>query len=326
MIRRRHLIAYSCAMISLLVWQLLFYLKAFSGLSDFHSDLVYTLGSQVLCMGLIPAAVLLIVGKGNFTANRKLLRYQPPRDKKACLLICVAVMLLITPFTMVFNALTNLFFRVIGYKRVYPVGTIYLGVGDFFLMLFFSALLPAVFEEFCHRGILLSGLEDHGSEYSAVILSGVFFGLMHANPAQFVYAVFGGMLFAVLVIKTNSILPAICAHFANNAVATFLDYSTQRGTAFGRFYDKITSGASILSFGVTVLVLALSVYAVIKLMQYAARKAPKPIVQRKLLGTVTLDGYVKNGKPTLCDNACLIALAVAEGLLTAILLIWGVAR
>jgi len=327
MIRRtRHLIAYASAMVALMIWQLIFYTKAFDTLSEFDLDVVYTLVSQILCMGVIPLVVLTILSNGNLSANFRIMRYKPPRDAKSCALVCIGLMLLITPFTMVFNALTNLFFQIIGYKRSHPVGTIYGGVGDFFLMLFLTAVLPAVFEEFSHRGVLLSGLENRGSEMSAVILSALMFGLMHGNPAQIVYAFFGGLVFGVVAVKTDSILPAMCGHFANNAVSVILDYSTQKETALGAFYERMTSSDSVLSLGLTVLILGLSVYGMILLLQYAARKAPKPISERKLFGVVTLDVYQADGKAMLKDNAFLIAVMVSESVLVFGLLLWGIAK
>ena len=325
-LRSRHLVAYASAMLALMILQLIFGIGVFATASDFDYDIIYTLLSQVLCMGVIPFVVLSVLSKGRFADNFRIMRYKAPRDKRSCLLICLALMILITPFTMVFNALTNLFFNIIGYKRIHPVGTVYLGIGDLFLMIFFTAVLPAIFEEFCHRGILMSGLENRGSELSAVLLSALLFSLMHENPPQLLYAFFGGLVFGVVVIKTDSIIPAMCAHFANNAVAVLLEYSEQRETWFGRLYDKLLSTDSILSFGVLLLLLSLSLFAIIRLLQYAARKAPKPISERKLLGVVTLDGYRPDGKATLKDNAFLIAVIVSESLLAFSLLVWGVVR
>lgn len=325
-LRVRHLLAYATAMIALMVWQMIFTATPFSTLSDFNMDAVYTLVSQIVCMGILPFVVLTVASKGNIAGNFRLMRYKEPRDAKTCLFVSLGLMLLITPFTMVFNALTNLLFSIIGYKRGFPVGTIYSGPGDFFLMLALTALLPAVFEEFSHRGVLLSGLEHRGSEMSAVILSAVMFGLMHANPAQMIYATFGGLVFAVAVVKTDSIIPAMCAHFANNAVSVILDYSTQKQNALGVWFDRMTGSTSVLSLGVTFLVLGLSLFGIVRLLQYAARKAPKPISEKKLLGIVTLDVYRQDGKATLRDNAILYALIIAESFLLFGLLIWGILK
>ena len=325
-VRSKHLIAYASAMFALMVWQLVFYTPPFGRLSDFNVDVVYTIVSQILCMGIVPLVVLLILNKGKAAPTFERMRYKAPRDGKSCFLICIALIFLITPFTMVFNALTNLLFSILGYRRSYPIGTVYLGIGDFFLMLLLTGILPAVFEEFSHRGVLLSGLENRGSEMSAVILSSVMFGLMHGNPAQMIYATFGGLVFGVVVVKTDSIIPAMCAHFGNNAVSVILDYSTQKQTTFGVWYERLTSSASILSIGFTFLVLGLSVFAMVKLLQYAATKAPKPISEGKLLGVVTLDEYYPDGKATLKDNIALYPVMIAESALMLFLLVWGIVR
>ena len=323
--RAKHLIAYASAMLALLLWQLFFYGNLLH-LSDYHQDIVYTLVSQILCMGIVPFVVLLILRKGQVGETMTFMRYKKPRDVKACILISLGMMLLITPFTMAFNALTVLLFRIVGYKRSISIGTIYLSGGDFALMLLMTAVLPALFEEFSHRGVLLSGLQDHGTEMSAVIISAVMFGLMHTNPGQMIFATIGGLVFGVAVVKCDSIIPAMCAHFANNAISVILDYSTQKGTAFGVWYDRVTGGGTVLGVGVTFAILALSLYGMVRLLQYAARKAPKPVSEGKLLGLVTLDTYAPDGKATLKDNAFLIATAIAEGAFLVFLFLWGIVK
>jgi len=324
--RIRHLIAYAAAMIGLMIWQILFAsVPALMRLSEFHSDVVYSLVSQIVCMGILPLVVLLALGGSNAKDSFRTMRYKPPRDGKSCLLICLGLMLLITPFTMAFNALTSLIFTVFGYKRAYGVGMIYLGAGDLFAMFAITAILPAIFEEFTHRGLLLSGLEYRGSERTAILLSAVLFGLMHTNPAQMIYATFGGILFAYVVIKTDSIIPAMCAHFANNAISVLLDYSSQTQNALGVWYDRMT-GTSLLNVGVTFAVLALSLFGVVRLMQYAARKSPKPVSEGKLFGLVTVDLYNPEGKPTLKDNAVLYAVMVSESALLVGLFLWGILK
>jgi len=325
-VRSRHLVAYASAMIFLMLWQMLFSSAALQRISDYGQDIIYTLVSQIFCMGILPFTILLILNRGKVAEPMKSMRYKVPRNGRVCFLVSIGMVLLITPFTMAFSAITNLFFRVVGYKRSQYVGTIYLGVGDLWLALLLTAILPAIFEEFSHRGLLLSGLQNRGSEMSAVILSAVMFGLMHMNPGQMVFAVFGGLVFGVAVVKCDSIIPAMCAHFGNNAISVILDYSRQRQTALGVWYDRLTSSASLLSVGLTFAVLALSIYGMVRLMQYAARKAPKPISEGKLLGFVTLDIYSPDGKATLKDNALLYATMIAEGALLAFLLIWGIIR
>lgn len=325
-VRFRHTIAYAASMIALMLLQTTLYFEPFARFSDFGADVFYTLVSQILCMGVVPFVILIALNKGSAKELFVRMRYKAPRDAKACLLISLGMMLLITPYTMAFNALSNLLFRIIGYKKGLPIGTVYLGIGDFWLAVLMTAVLPAVFEEFTNRGVLLSGLQSRGSEYSAVVVSAVMFGLMHQNPSQMIFAVFGGLAFGVAAVKCDSIIPAMCAHFGNNIVAVILDYSTQKETAFGVWYEKLFSSNSILSIAVVFFILGISLYGMVKLLQYAARKAPKPVSEKKLLGLITLDAYSPEGKATLKDNAFLYATAVAEGAFVLILLLWGILK
>ena len=78
------------------------------------------------------------------------------------------------------------------------------------------AVLPAIFEETLFRGILLNGLQDFPVWASALLCGGVF-SLFHQNPAQTLYQFFCGVAFALIAIRSGSILPTVVAHFLNNA-------------------------------------------------------------------------------------------------------------
>ena len=325
-LRSRHTIAYAAAMLALMILQICFCTAPFQRLSDYDATIVYTLISQIFCMGILPFSVLLLLNQGKAADSLRTMRYKAPRDGKVCLLLSLGMVALIVPFTMAFNALTNLFFQIAGYKRSHPVGTIYGGAGDFVVMLMITAVLPAVFEEFSHRGVLLSGLESRGSEKSAVILSAVMFGLMHTNPQQMIYATFGGLVFGYAVVKCDSMIPAMCAHFGNNAISVILDYATQKETPFGVWYDKVTSSGTVLSIGLTFAALGFALYGMVVLLQYAERKAPRPVTEGKLLGILPVDTYLPDGKATLKDNAFLLATMIAESVCLLVLFFWGIAR
>src|SRR3989442_5390787 len=85
--------------------------------------------------------------------------------------------------------------------------------------LFLIGLLPAVCEELAFRGFILSGLLRRMSVPTAVILSGFLFGFFHMNPQQLLNATALGMILGVLATRSGSLLPGICFHFANNALA-----------------------------------------------------------------------------------------------------------
>lgn len=85
--------------------------------------------------------------------------------------------------------------------------------------LFFS-LINAVLEEILWRGILLSSLKEYISTFYAVFITSIGFGLLHLSIGiplvMSLLFSFGGLFYAFIVLKTNSIYPAIVFHFVIN--------------------------------------------------------------------------------------------------------------
>ena len=86
------------------------------------------------------------------------------------------------------------------------------------------AVLPAVFEETLFRGIQVGSMQQSGWGTCAIVfISGAMFSLFHGNPAQTIYQFICGAIYALLAVRSGSILPTMLAHFANNAVILCLD-------------------------------------------------------------------------------------------------------
>lgn len=83
------------------------------------------------------------------------------------------------------------------------------------------AVLPAIFEEVVFRGLLLKGMRSFGTA-GAVLLSGALFALYHQNPAQTLYQFCCGAAFALVAVRSGSILPTVFSHFLNNAAIILL--------------------------------------------------------------------------------------------------------
>ncbi len=83
------------------------------------------------------------------------------------------------------------------------------------------AILPAIFEEIMFRGILLGGLKNFG-KVGAILLCGALFSLYHQNPAQTLYQFCCGVAFALIAVRSGSVLPTMLAHFFNNAFILLL--------------------------------------------------------------------------------------------------------
>ena len=73
-------------------------------------------------------------------------------------------------------------------------------------------------EELVFRGIIQSRLERAMPAWIAVVLQAALFGLIHGTPVQIGYAFVMGLLFGYIRHCTGSILPAIAAHAAFNAM------------------------------------------------------------------------------------------------------------
>lgn len=77
------------------------------------------------------------------------------------------------------------------------------------------ALIPAFCEEFLFRGLVLPQLLPYGKTV-AVIGSALLFGLMHANPAQMLYATVAGIVLGLVAIESGSIWAGVLIHLFNN--------------------------------------------------------------------------------------------------------------
>lgn len=91
------------------------------------------------------------------------------------------------------------------------------------LNLLLLAVLPALVEEYVFRGLIFLGYKKR-NPLKAVLLSAVLFGFMHLNINQFSYAFVLGIVLALLVYATGSIIPGILVHFTINSYSVVVSY------------------------------------------------------------------------------------------------------
>lgn len=82
------------------------------------------------------------------------------------------------------------------------------------------AVLPAVCEEFVFRGILCHEYE-RGGVLRAVVVSSVFFALLHFNVVGLPVYLFSGAILALTLYATRSLFGAMLAHFLYNIFGLF---------------------------------------------------------------------------------------------------------
>jgi membrane protease YdiL (CAAX protease family) len=91
------------------------------------------------------------------------------------------------------------------------------------LAVFFTiAVILPIGEEFLFRGLILHAFLSRYRTRMAIISSAILFGLMHGNPWQFVTGVSMGIFFAWCLVRSQSLVPCLYAHFANNAIVLML--------------------------------------------------------------------------------------------------------
>lgn len=94
----------------------------------------------------------------------------------------------------------------------------------FFLSLICVAIIPAIFEESVYRGIFYQEYRKV-NPLAAIFLSALLFGLLHGNLNQFSYAFVMGVVFALVIEATDSILSTMIIHFIINGSSIVLLYA-----------------------------------------------------------------------------------------------------
>jgi membrane protease YdiL (CAAX protease family) len=95
---------------------------------------------------------------------------------------------------------------------------------DFLRSILIAAFVPAIAEEFVFRGFLQRSLEEKLKPVIAIIISGVFFGMIHFNPIDMLPLIMIGIFLGYLAYVSGNILIPIIIHFANNAFAISMFY------------------------------------------------------------------------------------------------------
>lgn len=126
---------------------------------------------------------------------------------------------------------------------------------------FVVALLVPLVEEMVFRGAVLRTLLQWkpNTPWRMIAISALLFALIHMNPAQMPHAFVIGLLLGWMFYRTNSIVPSVAFHWANNTIAFILlklypDPETHLSDVFGSEFKVLA--AVVFSL----LILAPSIY------------------------------------------------------------------
>lgn len=174
--------------------------------------------------------------------------------------------LLLTPLVaiaaiLVFLPLANMwtsFLGIIGYHGPGVTMPAYSNVGVYFLSLLVMAALPAFGEELLMRGNVFGGLSSRNIWFG-ILMSALFFSLMHASPLQTVHQFGLGMVLAIVFVITGSLWACVLVHFFNNFISiTLTAYLPQVDAIYFKLgYFNWLVGAASVVIGLFILILVL---------------------------------------------------------------------
>ncbi|WOO38873.1 type II CAAX endopeptidase family protein [Anaerocolumna sp. AGMB13020] len=128
--------------------------------------------------------------------------------------LLVILTFLIMPLMGLINSISMLFVR----NDTTAVIDNLIGNNGFWISLLMVAVVPCIFEESVYRGVLFQNYRK-ANPLKGIFISGLLFGLIHQNFNQFSYAFVLGMIFALIIEATGSILSTMIVHFIINGTS-----------------------------------------------------------------------------------------------------------
>ena len=98
--------------------------------------------------------------------------------------------------------------------------------GPFWSSFLLVAIFAPIFEEWLCRGMVLRGLLTKMKPCWAIVVSALFFALIHLNPWQALNAFIIGVVMGVVYYRTGSLLLTMLIHFVNNGSAVIVTQFT----------------------------------------------------------------------------------------------------
>lgn len=251
------LIVYGTAILMLMLIQVLASLGCFNALSDQMLEVVGSFLPQIVAMLGIPFLMLLTAQKIN---------HAPVSVKQVCIdvgwhrisfkniLLCIILGLCLYILNIFIASIFATLLQAFGYQYN-SSDNAFTGYSGLLISILLTAVLPAICEEFLHRGVLLHGCLKQFGVRKAILWSSLLFGLMHMNAGQFFYATILGWFMAVTVLATGSLWGSVIVHFMNNALATYLSYANELNLPGVNIVNFLFSNSIMLMLTVLVVVI-----------------------------------------------------------------------
>lgn len=249
-------------------------------------DVIYIVFTQLFAVAL-PCVVAVFLKKADYKTAFSLRPLEPAKGL-CCFLLGVALQ----PIAMLANVPLRNMVMLFDGEVHNAVSKPPQSVWEIFLLLGVVCVVPALFEEFLLRGLLLGSVKKYGINV-AVIVTSLMFVFLHQDFSSSVGLLLLGVVLAYSVLMTGSVWAGVVTHFSFNATGVVIDYFVNK------YYQLNNIGFFVLlSFlclvVVTVLVFKLYNKKVTEFM--AENKIFKPMISfLNIPAFVVIAGYFLGG-------------------------------
>ena len=136
--------------------------------------------------------------------------------------------------------LNNLAGKITGQGAITPIVDVISEMSPL-IQIVVTVIVAPIYEELLFRKFLLDRIANYG-EVTAMILSGLMFGLFHGNLSQCVFAATIGLFFAFVYLRTGKIQYTIALHVFVNGISTFMTTTLMKDVDLTEMMGYLNSG------------------------------------------------------------------------------------
>lgn len=186
------------------------------------------------------------------------------------IILIILITLLTYPIAVFFQAIFVSIISLI--KPLHPDGLpIEISQIPFLWSVLFVAIIPGICEEIVFRGTILRAYEKLGIK-KAIIISAILFAMFHFALINFMGPLILGIVFGVMVYKTNSIYSSMIAHAFNNFIALVLNYFLMGNLDFVNSIESQNTNVDSFQIIISFAIFALFIYLLILIVKTLLNK------------------------------------------------------
>lgn len=201
--------------------------------------------------------------------NKVISFYDKPKSVQLYVLAAFSGLMICTVGDFAGSFFTNIF-NAMGMEYSSPDQNIPTGPFGNILFIIQSAFMPALFEEFAFRGVVMQPLRKYGEKF-AIVSSAILFAFLHGSMTHIPFAFIAGLALGYFSIATGSIWTSVSIHFLNNFLSVINSI----------YYMKYPETGSFMFIAMSIGILAIGIFAIILFKKSNEYKLKKGITELK---------------------------------------------